>query len=80
MSRIDKHIHSPGVRLKATAVLNAIREGHRTVDGISGASGLPPMTILRVCGLLRDLDLIGRLPGRTPIELLPIFQQSGVDD
>jgi DNA-binding IclR family transcriptional regulator len=61
-------------------VLNAIREGHRTVYEISGASGLPPTTILRVSGLLRDLDLVGRLPGSTPIELLPIFQRAGADD
>lgn len=80
MSRINMNIHSPGVRWKAAAVLSAIREGHRTVDGISGASGLPPTTILRVSGLLRDLDLVGRLPGSRPIELLPVFQQSGADD
>ena len=80
MSRINKNIHSPGVRWKAAAVLNAIRDGHRTVEGLSGASGLPPTTILRVAGLLRDLDLVGRLPGSDPLELLPVFQQSGADD
>lgn len=80
MSKLAAHLHSAGVKSKASAVLTAIRMGHRDIDHIARQSGLAPTTVIRVSGILRDLGLVGKMDESDRIQLLPIFQPSGSDD
>lgn len=76
MSKLAAHLHSAGVKSKASAVLAAVRMGHREIDEIALQSGLAPTTVIRVSGILCDLGLIGKMDGSDRIKLLPIFQPS----
>lgn len=77
MQEPDKLVGYAGLEEKVHAVLDAVRAGERRIEAIVVATGLGPVTVIRVASLLRDMRQIDRLRKRGTLELLPIFQPGG---